>query len=144
MKQYYDINLFMDDSKEIKKKLRNMIRLLTDFLVDGNNDEIRKMFGEVKHVRYSIQGYEEDLDIPNVIKDNLINAGYLAALLDISQLYTKRMYIKNKIQETENEKYVGIIFNVLAENGVIMQDELALVVGISTEELEEVISEINN
>lgn len=138
----YTFNFFVDSPQEIKERNQQMMRKLLDSMVEMDWTEIDKLLKESKATRYSIQGYEEDVEVPKDIKEKLISAGYASALIDAMQLYVEKINTQNEIYKI-NTKYRDVILRILAKRGTLLHGDLASALGVSPSGLNAIIKQMN-
>lgn len=138
----YAFNFFLDPPQKIKQGTQRMIRAMVDHMVDADYVEVGKMLQESKHMRYSIQGYEEATAISGETKAMLVNAGYASAVLDAMQLYAEKMEAQNEILKV-NTKYRDTLLRILAKRGTLLHRDLASALGVSPSGLSAIITQMN-
>jgi len=135
-------NFFVDSPKDIKDGTQQMMRKLFDYIVESDYAKVDRALNESKPMKYSIQGYEEAIDIEDDIKRKLISAGYASALIDAMQLYVEKINAQNEIFKV-NTKYKNMILEILAKRGTLLHGDLASALGISPSGLNAVIKQMN-
>lgn len=138
----YTFNFFSDGSEEIQEKTRRLIRKLMDLMVESDYVEINKLLQASKKMRYSIQGYEEEVDVSKELKAMLKSAGYTTALMDVMQLYVEKLNAQNEILKVKT-KYRDTILRILAERGTLLHGDLAKILLVSTSALNAIIKQMN-
>ncbi len=138
----YAFNFFVDDSKDIKSGTQKIMSRLLESIVSSDYTKIESMLKESKSMRYSIQGYEEYVDISVELKSKLVSAGYASALVDAMQLYVEKVSAQNEILKI-NTKYRDRILKILERRGTLLHNDLASELGVSASALNAIIKQMN-
>lgn len=141
-KEEFAFNFFVDDPKEIKQGTQRMVRVLMDYIAESNFTAINELLQAGKQMRYSIQGYEEDVNTSEEIKTMLTSAGYTSALLDAMQLYVDKANAQNEILKVKT-KYRDAVLRALAKRGTLLHGDLASVISVSPSQLNAIIKQMN-
>lgn len=145
MDKYQDVgtfNFFIDDVATIREKTQDMVKRMVKYLVATEYAELEKMLQNCKPLRYSIQGYVEETEVPKEIKDMLISAGYTTALIDAMRLYTAALSVEREIQRV-NTKYRDEILRILARRGTMLHGDLATAIHVSASGLNAIVKQMN-
>lgn len=141
-RERYAFNFFVDNPKDIKDGTQQMMCKLLDYIVESDYVKIDSLLKESKVMRYSIQGYEEDVDISDEIKEKLMSAGYASALVDAMQLYVEKISAQNEILKV-NTKYKNTVLRILEKRGTLLHGDLASALGVSPSALNAIIKQMN-
>lgn len=138
----YAFNFFVDNPRDIRNGTQEMMCKMLDCIIESDYMKFDSLLAESKVMRYSIQGYEEDVDVPEEIKMNLKSAGYATALLDAMQLYLEKMSIQNEILRVKT-KYRDTVLRILEKRGTLLHGDLASALGVSPSALNAIIKQMN-
>lgn len=139
----YSFNFFTDAAERLESGGREMVDELTDAIVKADDAHVDRMLMHGGKVRYSIQGYKESARVDADIRNRLIDAGYVLAVLDVMRLYVQKINERDAISRV-NTKYRDIILNILAQRGTMLHKDLAAAVRVSPSALNAVIKKMNS
>lgn len=141
-KEQFTFDFFSEELEDIADKNRKLSRQLVRLLLETNDTAIAMLQQQSKNIRYSVQGYLEELDVPNNERQMVFNAGYVSALVDIMQLYTEEIHVHKEIFKV-NTKYRDDVLRILADRGPMLHRDLAVALKISASGLTAVIKQLN-
>lgn len=138
----FTFNFFSETPENIADKNRKFSRYLVNLLLESDDAELTMLQQKSKNIRYSVQGYLEEIATPDIEKQKIFNAGYASALIDIMQLYTEERHVHNEILKI-NTKYRDDALRTLADRGPMLHRDLAIALKISASGLTAVIKQLN-
>lgn len=141
-KEEYTFSFFKASQDEMQKKTQEFFKKMVELIVEADFNELGKLQQECKQMRYSAQGYMEELKVSTQEKDVLVNIGYTTALLDTIQMYLQKLTIENEMQQIKT-KYKNTILSVLARSGTMLHRDLACAIGVSASGLTAIIKQMN-
>lgn len=133
--EYNKINFF-GSNIEAEEKIRKLVKQLVEILIKSDDKALKALLLQNRANQYLVQSYMEKV----VISENrkmIFNCGYVSALIDVMDLYIKKLQMYNIVMQEEK------IFSILAREGTILDKDLATILKISCEILEKQISKIN-
>lgn len=138
----YTCNFFTESPEQIREKTQRLMRKLMESVADCDFAQVNQLLQDSKSMRYSIQGYKEELTVAHEIKEMLTNAGYATAIIDAMQLYTEKLHAQNEIFKIKT-KYRDKLLQVLAERGTLLHSDLASALGVSPSGLNAIIRQMD-
>lgn len=141
-KQELMLNFFVDDSADAKIKAKKLLRKMIDMIADSDFEEMQRLYKQVKNIKYSGQGYMEEIGNLDEEKSMIFNVGYVYATIDAMQSYIEKNSAENEIHKVKT-KYRDEIFRILAKRGTMFHKDLAAAIRVSPSGLNAVIKQIN-
>ncbi len=138
----YTCNFFTENPELIREKTQRLMRKLMESVADCDFAQVNQLLQDSKSMRYSIQGYKEELTVAPEIKEMLTSAGYATAIIDAMQLYTEKLHAQNEIFKIKT-KYRDKLLQVLAERGTLLHSDLASALGVSPSGLNAIIRQMD-
>lgn len=135
-------NFYTDDLRVIQKNNQRLLSVLADLFVDADYKGVNDIWSAIKHTKYSIQGYLEMADCSEEVRDKVYDAGYAAALIDLSKLYVKRSITDADIAGIKTG-YKERILSILFERGTLLHKELAAALDVSASGLNAIVKLMN-
>ena len=136
------INFFSDSLKSIESKTGQLLNRIVSLLADSDYTGLCGVYDMVKSSKYSGKAYLESLDAFDDTMRTVFDVGYLQALLNMMQLYERRMNVEKEIDKIRTS-YRNQIFYYLGTQTAVMHKDLASCLNVSASGLNAVIKHMN-
>lgn len=110
------INFFTEDSSDVERKTKKLLEHFIKLIADSEFDEVEKLYREIKSIKYSGQGFLENLEAFDNEKQQIFNIGYAYAVIDAMQLYEKSTQ-KERKQPVAYEQNIILIMEAFELSG---------------------------
>ncbi len=136
-----NVNFFISSKEEIQEQCRGWMKSFMEAIAGSDFEAVSEIYEKLRAAKYSGQSYLDDLEEEK--RDmRQAYAGYLFAMADSAQLYTRKLQEKREIQNIKT-KYRDMIIRTLKEYSVMFHKNLAVILGVSPSELTAVIKLMN-